>query len=151
VIRGLLMVVGIVLALSAGVVMTAAMTVPESRAGFAVVTREPACTVPVSVALSPSNMNRASASHHTLTVTLMFGTSLPAGTPITDVTLRVAGGSSMALANTGGGPYVFTFPRPVVLSLVGPVNGDINFEVSGLAGTCTFSGQDSLKISGPIS
>lgn len=151
VIRRLLAVVLTVLVLSAGTVVTAAITVPESRAGVAVATMEPSCTVPATVTLSPSNMNRTSASHHTLTVTLTFSGGLPAGTQVTAVTLRVAGGSSVALANFGGGPYVFTFSRPAVLALVGPVNGDFVFEISGQVGACTFSAQDTLKISGPIS
>jgi hypothetical protein len=151
VIRRLLAVVVIILVLSAGTVMTAAITVPESRAGLVLVTMEPGCTIPVSVTLSPSNMNRTSAAHHALTVTLTFSGGGPAGTPVTDITLRVAGGSGTALADPGGGPYVFTFSRPAVLALVGPVNDDFVVEVSGQSGGCTFSAEDTLKISGPIS
>ena len=149
-IRRLLVVAGAMLVLSLGTVMTAAIAVPDSRAGMATLAIDTDCTAQAAVTMSPSNINRVSAAHHTMTATLSFPDGLPAGATVSSVVLSLPGGSSVVGPNGGSGPVVFTFSRESILLLVGPQNGDFVFEISGTVGTCTFAAQDTLRITGPI-
>lgn len=150
-IRRLVMVLVGLLLVSMASVMTAGLVVPESNAGLAVLALEPGCVVPSAAAMSPKNLNRRSAAHHTLTATLSFPGGLPPGSVVGGVTMSLAGGVTAISPNPGGGPEAFTFSRDDVLSLVGPTRGDYTFEISGQVGGCTFAAQDTIRLNGPES
>ena len=140
----------LMLVLAMGTVFTAENVVPETHAGIVLMTVEPVCTVPASVSFWPTSMNRVSAAHSTLTVTLSFPSATAAGADVGNVVLRLPGGSQSIAADPDEGPAVFTFDRADVLQLVGPVNGNITLELAGRLGNCTFAAPDSLRLTGPI-
>jgi hypothetical protein len=140
-----------IIVVSLGSSMTAAIKVPATNAGVMSVPVNLSCSVPVSVTFLPSNLNRVSASHTLVTATLTFSGGIPAGATVTNVLMQLPGGSQPIDPLPGGGPDVFEFTRDSVLSLVGPQNGDLILEVTGIVGQCPFSAQNTIKVSGPIS
>lgn len=142
----------IVLVIGAGTTMTAGMQVPPSNAGVMNVVLDIDCSVAATVVFDRSNLNRVGGGHQQLTATISFPNGVPpesAGQPITNAVMRLPGGTQEVtpVSQTG---LELTFTRESILSLVGPVTGDFVFEVAGTLGPCTFSGQETLKISGPV-
>lgn len=141
----------LMLTLAIGTVFTAENVVPETHAGIVLMTVETACSVPASVSFRPSTMNRVSAAHSTLTVTLSLPGGPTAGAAVSAVSLRLPGGSQSIAASPDQGPEEFTFARADVLQLIGPVNGNMTLELAGMLGNCTFAAENTLRIIGPIS
>ena len=140
-----------VLVVSLGTTLTAATNVPPSNAGITTVQLETSCSVQAAVAFHPKNLNRNGAGHQTLTVTVTFPGGVPPeadGASILGLTMSLPGGTQTISSVPGGGPSAYTFTRDDVLDLVGPVRVDVDIVVSGNLGHCTFSVEDTLKITG---